>query len=55
MPALSTPECGASKQRPDDEAVEDADEAERQQEQGEKSSGEVIAPEINFARSGVML
>ena len=52
---MSAPECGASKQRPDDKAVEDADKAERQQEQDEKRSGEVITPEIQFSIRGVFL
>ena len=43
------------KQRPNHEAIEDADEAERQQELGEKSSGKVISPEINLSSRGVIL
>ena len=52
---MLAPECGALKQLPDDEAIEDADEAERQQEQGEKSGGEVITPEIELPSRGVIL
>ena len=53
--ASSASECGASKQRPDDEEVEDADEAERQQKLGEKRSGEVISPEVNLSSRRVIL
>ena len=47
--------CGASKQRPDDEEVEDADEAERQQIQDEKTGEDLISPEINPSSRGVIL
>ena len=40
-------------QRPDNEAVEDADEAERQQVQEERTSDDAISPEVNLSSGGL--